>query len=132
MQGMKSLLAVGLGGALGTGSRYALSLLALQYEPGLAVLATLAANVLGAALIGYLATRDLGALGSALWMTGFCGGFTTFSLFSLEILLLFERSLALAVGYGAVSLVLWLVAVWAGFAAGQRRSARSGSPPTRP
>ena len=132
MQGVKSLMAVGLGGALGTGSRYALSLLALQYEPGLAVLATLAANVLGAALIGYLATRELGTMSSALWMTGFCGGFTTFSLFSLETLMLFERSLGLAFAYAVLSLVLWLIAVWAGYTAGQRKCARSGFPPTRP
>ena len=125
------LLWVGLGGALGTGLRFGFSLLALRYMAEHAFVATLGANVLGAALIGYLATRDLGALARALWMTGFCGGFTTFSLFSLEVVMLFERGKGIALGYGAVSLVMWLGAVWAGVALG-RESAPSGSPPTRP
>ncbi len=133
MRSVKTLSAVGLGGAIGTGTRFALSLFALRYDPQIAVLATLAANTLGAALIGFLATRDLSAMKSALWMTGFCGGFTTFSLFSLEILLLLETNPALAITYAALSLVLWLMAVWAGFSVGRRgRSARSGSPPTHP
>ena len=126
-----SLLVVGLGGALGTGLRYGFSVAALGLDPVIAVLSTLAANALGAGLIGYLSTRRLGEGAKALWMTGFCGGFTTFSFFSLEILLLFDRSAALALGYGALSLVLWLLAVWAGVALG-RESAPSGSPPTRP
>ncbi len=125
------LLWVGLGGALGTGLRFGLSLLALRFMVDYAFFATLAANVLGAALIGYLAIRDLGARARALWMTGFCGGFTTFSLFSLEVVMLFERGMGIALGYGAVSLVLWLGAVWAGVVLG-RESAPSGSPPPRP
>jgi|GEM_PF-408349 len=103
-----SLLAVGLGGALGTGLRYGFSVAALGLDPVIAVLSTLAANVLGAGLIGYLSTRRLGEGAKALWMTGFCGGFTTFSFFSLEILLLFDRSAALALGYGA--LLRWAMA----------------------
>ncbi|TVS03794.1 MAG: CrcB family protein [Rhodobacteraceae bacterium] len=125
------LLCVGLGGALGTGLRFAFSLLALRVMADYAFVATLAANVLGAALIGYLATRDLGATARAFWMTGFCGGFTTFSLFSLEVVLLIDSEAALALAYAGGSLLLWLLALWGGVALG-RRSAPSGSPPTRP
>jgi CrcB protein len=109
------LWAVGLGGALGTGLRVALSLLALHLLAEHAYLATLVANVLGAGLIGYLATRSLSLGRRAFWMTGFCGGFTTFSLFSLEIVTLLERSLTGALAYGSASLVLWMLAVWGGW-----------------
>ncbi|MGY6548351.1 MAG: fluoride efflux transporter FluC [Roseinatronobacter sp.] len=108
------LLAVGLGGSFGTAARVGLSLIALTYLPGLVYLATLAANVLGAGLIGYLSRRPLGGRARAFWATGFCGGFTTFSLFSLEVVLLLQRDIRLGLGYGALSVVLWMLAVWAG------------------
>lgn len=114
-----NLLAAGLGGALGTGLRLALSLAALALLEEHAFVATLAANVLGAGFIGYLATREMSVRMQAMWMTGFCGGFTTFSLFSLEILLLSERGVSLMLAYGAASLVLWMVAVWGGWRLGQ-------------
>ncbi|MDD7970060.1 fluoride efflux transporter FluC [Roseinatronobacter alkalisoli] len=114
-----TLLAVGLGGAVGTGARAGLSLAALHMLADAAFIATLAANILGAALIGYLATRALPPVPAALLMTGFCGGFTTFSLFSLEVLVLMETSVSAALAYGAVSLVLWIAAVSAGYRLGR-------------
>ncbi|PZX47359.1 CrcB protein [Roseinatronobacter thiooxidans] len=114
-----NLLAVGLGGALGTGLRLVLSLAAFALLDQHAFVATLAANVLGAGIIGYLATREMSLRMQAMWMTGFCGGFTTFSLFSLEILLLSERGVLLMLAYGAASLVLWMLAVWGGWRLGQ-------------
>jgi CrcB protein len=114
-----NLLAVGLGGALGTGLRLLLSIAALSLWAEYGFVATLAANTLGAWAIGYLATHNMTARAQALWMTGFCGGFTTFSLFSLEILLLFERDVMLMLGYGAASLGLWILGVWGGWRFGQ-------------
>lgn len=113
------LLAVGLGGALGTGLRVALSLLALHLLAEHAYLATLVANVLGAGLVGYLATRSLSVGRRAFWMTGFCGGFTTFSLFSLEVVMLLDHTIIGALAYGSASLVLWMLAVRAGWRWGQ-------------
>lgn len=113
--------AIAIGGAIGTGLRGAISLVSIQMLEENAYLATLLVNVVGAALIGYLATRSLAPRAQALWMTGFCGGFTTFSLFSLEILLLLDRDLGGALTYGAGSLGLWLVAVWAGYSFGRTR-----------
>jgi fluoride exporter len=105
---------IGLGGALGTGARLALSLFGLAYAGDLALLATLAANCLGAGLIGYLAARPLSPRAQALWMTGFCGGFTTFSMVSLELVLLAQSAWAAALAYGALSLALWLAFAVAG------------------
>lgn len=88
---MMSLLLVGLGSALGGMMRYGVSLLRVPY-PSTFPWWTLAVNVLGSLLIGLLA----GWLGPGnersrlLLMTGICGGFTTFSAFSLESIGLFE------------------------------------------
>jgi CrcB protein len=85
--------------------------------------ATLAANVAGSLLIGILAgmvARHRGPLlglpAQLLLMTGFCGGFTTFSAFSLETLWLVQAGQAgLAIAYVACSVPSWLLAAWAGY-----------------
>lgn len=118
------LLLVGLGGALGTLLRLGISLAALSVLPDHAYLATLLANCLGAALIGALSARALPAKLQAFAMTGLCGGFTTFSMFSLEIVTLIAHSPGVALGYGAISAVLWLAAAHAGLRFGQRRAGR--------
>ena len=112
-----ALLLVFLGGGLGSVCRYALSLLMARGGSPLPW-ATLGVNVLGCLLIGVFAqtlARD-SAL-RALFITGFCGGFTTFSTLSLECLALWQAQqfgwLALYVG---ASLVLGLAAVAGGFA----------------
>jgi len=48
-------------------------------------------------------------------MTGFCGGYTTFSTFSLETFRLFHGGMKYtALAYIAASVICWLVSVWAG------------------
>ena len=86
-----NFLAVGLGGALGAAGRYAVSLI-----PSKAAfpLLTLATNLLGAVLIGLIVGLSAGgrlpARWTLFWKTGVCGGFTTFSTFSLEAWRLLE------------------------------------------
>ena len=120
---LRDFLAIGLGGALGTALRYLLSLGALSVLEQGFVFATVPANLLGALLIGYLAASPLPAAWRPLLLTGFCGGFTTFSLFSLEVLVLIdEGAMALALAYGLGSVVVWVLACRAGFAAGARHT----------
>ena len=110
-------LYVGLGGALGAMARYAISLIPNGYDfPWL----TLITNVIGAVLIGVIvgAAQQSPNAAEALVMflkTGFCGGFTTFSTFSLEAFtLLDKKAYGKGVAYMALSLVLCLAGVAVG------------------
>ena len=84
---------VALGGALGAVGRYAISLIPVKTDfPFL----TLITNIIGAVLIGFIsgivsARQDVSQNAVLFWKTGVCGGFTTFSTFSLEAYQLFEK-----------------------------------------
>ncbi len=88
-----SFLFVALGGALGAVARYAISLIPIKTEfPVL----TLITNIIGAILIGFIVgvtSSKEGISDNAVlfWKTGVCGGFTTFSTFSLEAFNLFDN-----------------------------------------
>lgn len=91
------LAAVGVGAALGAWLRWALAIAWNPLLPALP-LGTLAANLIGGFLVG-VAGEALGRMAEvpAEWrlfvITGFLGGFTTFSTFSAETVGLFERGL---------------------------------------
>ena len=113
---MGNLLLVGAGGALGAMGRYGLSLLPWQGELPLLTLTT---NLLGAILIGLIAglagQRRISPGWTLFWKTGVCGGFTTFSTFSLESLVLLEDGRpVLFGGYVLLSVTLCLAGVWLG------------------
>jgi fluoride exporter len=117
---MRLYLLLALGGALGTIARYFLSehVGVGQEFPW----ATLLINVSGSFAIGLAATavaegRWFGTTeGRVFFMTGLCGGFTTFSAFSLQTLVLAQRGEWLRAGaYVVGSVVLSLVAVWLGY-----------------
>ena len=116
---IKSLLLVGVGGALGSIVRYAVSLLFVHFAIG-SHWATLLVNVVGSFLIGLLLTvLSNGAYLFA--VVGFCGGFTTFSTFSSQALQLFQAGERfMAAVYVAASLVVSIAMVLLGmFLAGK-------------
>ncbi len=117
---MQSILLVFLGGGCGSVCRWGISLWLKRYAVSLGGLPihTLAANLLGCMLIGMF-TAWLAKQPNPQWAllltTGFCGGFTTFSTFSLELLdLLRTGHSGLAVLYLAVSLLVCVGAVAGG------------------
>ena len=122
---LRLLLLVAAGGAVGSVSRYLLQLAVARQLAHPFPLGTLLVNVLGCLLIGlFYALAEKGALGSAelrlLLTTGFCGGFTTFSTFSYETLVLLENgSYFLLVLYVAGSVGLGLLATFGGVALGR-------------
>ncbi len=105
------ILAVALGGALGSVARYLLGLLP---NPFPIPLWTFAVNLVGALLIGIIIGNQskLGNYTFVALKTGFCGGFTTFSTFSHETLTLFEQNRPfLATCYAVSSLILCIIGV---------------------
>ncbi|MCE0732725.1 CrcB family protein [Halomonas sp. G15] len=128
MSAWRAYAAVGLGSGLGSVLRYQLG---LWLSPPDFPWATLVVNLAGSGLIAlfaaYAAGRAHGRV--ARWqpflVAGFCGGFTTFSLFGLETLaMLSQGRFVTALGYVALSLAAWLGAAWAGHLAGRRLAAR--------
>ncbi len=118
-------LAVAAGGAMGSLLRYWIGLgvhhlLGRGFPYG-----TLTVNVIGSFAIGVLyvllAERASTPELRALLITGFLGGFTTFSAFSIETLLLIEQGAALKVLANIVlSLILCLGAAWIGLTLGRQ------------
>ena len=107
---------VGLGGAAGAMLRYAISL--MPYKGGFPRL-TFLTNLMGAVLIGFIvgfaSKRRLGDKAMLFLKTGLCGGFTTFSTFSLEAYNLFAGGKRLlAVGYAVMSAACCIFGVWLG------------------
>lgn len=125
---MRGMLCIGFGSGLGGGLRSLLDLLFLNLGLGAFSLSTFLINLSGSLLIGYLA--GLWATGGAatphpykwhFWITGFCGGYTTFSTFSWQVLDLVRQGEGmLAGGYAAGSIALGLIAVWLGLSLAMR------------
>ena len=113
---MIGFIYIGLGGALGAMLRYAISL--IPYKQSFPLL-TLVTNVLGALLIGYItgiaSKKSISPNLSLFLKTGLCGGFTTFSTFSLEAYTLFENGIyGIAGVYVVLSIIGCLLGIWIG------------------
>ncbi|MDR1980088.1 MAG: fluoride efflux transporter CrcB [Tannerellaceae bacterium] len=117
---IKALILVGLGGGAGSILRYLASAVVTKYVHTLFPLATFLVNISGCLLIGLLSallSRQPVANPDLRWLflTGFCGGYTTFSTFSAENIQLFQSGHAwMAVWYTMASVLAGLLAVWVG------------------
>jgi CrcB protein len=102
--GLYTLLAVGLGAVFGAWLRWWLAIILNPFFPTLP-LGTLAANLLGAYLVGiavaFFASSHLPPEARLFVITGFLGGLTTFSTFSAEVVTLLSRSEYLWAGIAA-------------------------------
>ena len=113
---IKDLILVGVGGGAGSALRYLTGRLVQQ---GTFPWATFTVNVAGSFIIGILAAKLTQTGGYSdtcklLFITGFCGGFTTFSAFSLEnINLLQQGKLGMALSYTFASIIVSLLACFA-------------------
>jgi CrcB protein len=115
-------LFVALGGAIGTTGRYFLSGVAARLIGETFPWGTLIINVTGSFIIGFFAALTgpdgrlyVGSSGRQFFMTGICGGYTTFSSFSLQTLNLMNDGEWFRAGANiGLSVALCLIAVWAG------------------
>lgn len=116
---MKTFLLIGIGGFIGSYFRYMLSFYIEQKILSSFPYGTFAVNILGCFLIGLLfglSNRfDIAPEYRLLLGVGFCGGFTTFSTFSYEgIMLLQDAQFLFGFLYGGLSLIIGFFAAWTG------------------
>jgi CrcB protein len=118
---VKNLLLIGLGGFAGSIARYLVSRLNNRVDWLSIPIGTLTVNVVGSFLIGFLiGISEKSAILSVEWrmflMVGLCGGFTTFSSFSGENLMLMRNGQFLPILlYTGLSILFGFTAVYLGY-----------------
>ena len=113
-----NFLFVFIGGGLGAMARYGMTKISPAPESDFP-LATFLTNILSCIvlgfLIGYLLQKSMTERSQLVFMTGFCGGFSTFSTFSAETFRLMENGqTGLAISYVIASVIISLLAIFCG------------------
>ena len=117
---MTAYLSIALGGALGSMARYATGIYVGRWLGTAFPWGTLFINIIGSFLIGAFAESfalrwDAGPSMRVFLVVGICGGYTTFSTFSLDVVTLINRgALLAAAAYIVASVVLGVAALYAG------------------
>ena len=125
---MRELLAVGLGGAIGSVLRHAMNVALLDRAAGSGFpLSTLLVNLTGCLLIGLIVqahpAEAISATGRLFLVTGLLGGLTTFSTFGNETFTLLRSDrVTMAIAYGGISLLGGIVFAALGYMAGKQFS----------
>lgn len=123
----KLYAAVGLGAAIGSMLRYLVAVAFIFGADASALWATGFVNVTGSLAIGLFATLsaeggrlDVSGTTRQFVMAGLCGGFTTFSIMSLDaFILILSNDMAGAILYLCASILASLAGVWAGYRLGR-------------
>jgi CrcB protein len=128
---------IAIGGAIGSVARYGIGGLVSDKYGTTFPWGTLVVNVSGSFVIGILAaltapegkmTPQSRVFATQLLVTGICGGYTTFSSFSLQTLnLLRDREWLYAGGNVLLSVILCMIAVWLGYVIGSMLNAGKGN-----
>ena len=117
---LKAMFLAGIGGFVGTCLRYLTGKLCHLFVVGSFPLGTFVVNIVGSFIIGALlglAERNnfITPTMNVLLVTGFCGGFTTFSSFADDIFLLMQqRNWTIFAIYTSLSIILGVFFVWIG------------------
>ena len=112
---LRNIMFVALGGALGSVCRYLVARIIVTSFPW----GTFTVNVLGSLLIGLLVGLTAKGIVSPemklILVTGFCGGFTTFSTFANESFSMMKAGdMMMTAFYVTASIIVGMVAVWVG------------------
>ncbi|MGN0214885.1 MAG: fluoride efflux transporter CrcB [Muribaculaceae bacterium] len=117
---IKSMLMAGIGGFIGSCARYLVGKLTAEWPVTPFPIGTFAVNIIGCLLIGIFfglaqRTNIISQNLNVLLITGFCGGFTTFSTFSNEIFILAQaKQWITCSAYLILSIIAGVAMVWFG------------------
>ena len=117
---IKNFIVVGIGGAIGTVLRYGMTVLGIHMHWS-SNLSTFLVNTIGSFVMGLLVSGYEQGTWMMMTTVGICGGFTTFSTFSLQsVNLLQEGKWGQAALYILGTLLVCILMAWMGYFAGQK------------